>query len=226
MINKEGKKVTTKPWQTKQWRDMRKRILGDCCTQCGSTKKPLVIQHLKHPPGFSAIIRNIKLKFVAKKLKLKKFQPKLSTLEKKELERDACPNCQSLKIEFVRKAGDRKGPRRHVCRKCGDESFSPIKLLNPNDPIIKKLLREARNKILEQYEDKILEEANKINQQYHDRYMSGKDATTFCKRCAFIWDKHRKKLCKYCKVKFHGFQYGCFNCLNSNFPDSLSEVIS
>ena len=46
MRNTNGKEVTTKPWQLAEWRAIRKSKIGKACAQCGSSKPPLVLQHL------------------------------------------------------------------------------------------------------------------------------------------------------------------------------------
>ncbi|OLS29420.1 MAG: hypothetical protein HeimC2_00500 [Candidatus Heimdallarchaeota archaeon LC_2] len=207
MINKDGKKVTTKPWQTKRWREMRKRTIGDSCTQCGSEKKPLVIQHLNHPPKFSSIARKVRNKYLKKKLMLKKYRSKINKIELTKMERKACPKCDSLNVDFAKKRGDKKGIKRHVCRKCGHDNFIFIIILIPYDRDSQKLLTTINNQILDDYQGKILDEANEINQKFNNHYMSGKGATTFCKKCAYLWDIHKKKLCKICKSKYHSFSY-------------------
>ena len=37
-----------KPWETKEWKEMRERRIGDRCEQCESTDGPFVIQHFSH----------------------------------------------------------------------------------------------------------------------------------------------------------------------------------
>lgn len=52
MINKDGKKVTTTPWQTKEWRVRRKEVISrtDSCEWCkkkfSPPKNPAVVHHL------------------------------------------------------------------------------------------------------------------------------------------------------------------------------------
>ena len=50
MTRGEREITTTKPWQTKAWKEMREKKIGDKCEQCGSEKEPFVLQHLWHPP--------------------------------------------------------------------------------------------------------------------------------------------------------------------------------
>jgi len=51
MLNKENKSVSTKPWQTKEWKKLRDNLLKKKCKQCGNTND-LVLQHLWHPPSY------------------------------------------------------------------------------------------------------------------------------------------------------------------------------
>lgn len=46
MKSKSGEWVSTKPWQTKEWKDMRKCLIKDHCEMCGGTEI-LVLHHIK-----------------------------------------------------------------------------------------------------------------------------------------------------------------------------------
>lgn len=43
-------------WHTKEWKEMRSRLIGDRCEQCGSTEGPMVLQHHWHPPTFKQVL--------------------------------------------------------------------------------------------------------------------------------------------------------------------------
>ncbi len=45
-------KKLPKPWRRKKWKELRESKLESECKNCGSTEKPLVIQHTKHPRDF------------------------------------------------------------------------------------------------------------------------------------------------------------------------------
>ncbi len=219
MINKDGKKVTTKPWQTKRWRETRARLIKDECSQCGSEKKPMVLQHLWHSPPFRFVLRQVQNEFVDEKRKFKKYQPKIPKNIREGAERECCPKCNSTNINYCPKKGDRKGPKRYVCRKCELEEFNPgVKILLKDDGI-RKIMRENWKMITEKFNDEILRQTNEINKEYHEKYMSGEGTTTFCKKCAFLWDKQGKKLCTKCKKNYHPMRYnGCVECNNKKCP--------
>lgn len=126
-----------KPWHTKEWRELRNKLLKESCTQCGSDKKPLVLQHTWHPRKLSEIIKNVK----------------------REYNTD----------------------------------------LPDDEYIFKKALSEAFTE--------------------HDRYLTCDDTTTFCRKCAFLWDQKNKKLCLQCKsyIPLHVEESNCFNCFEEEF---------
>ena len=44
-------------WQSKEWKHIREALLGDRCEQCGTSDRPLVLQHNWHPPKFDQVRR-------------------------------------------------------------------------------------------------------------------------------------------------------------------------
>lgn len=52
-----GKK---KPWQTKEWKQKRNELIADRCTQCGTQKLPMVLQHTWHSPDIFALKKKIR----------------------------------------------------------------------------------------------------------------------------------------------------------------------
>ena len=66
------------------------------------------------------------------------------------------------------------------------------------------------------HEDDILREALAIGFEEHDRYISCSDTVTFCKKCAFMWDKNKRKICEGCGkwTPTYTTPDSCFTCLD------------
>ena len=69
------------------------------------------------------------------------------------------------------------------------------------------------------YEDAILSEALAIGYEQHKRYISCIDTVTFCKKCAYMWDTNKKKMCEKCGHWIPNYMTyeSCFNCLEEEF---------
>jgi predicted Zn-ribbon and HTH transcriptional regulator len=51
-------------------------------------------------------------------------------------------------------------------------------------------------------------------------YLSFKDTKTFCKVCAFNWDKNKMNICPKCKKNYKSFRFEtCKSCYTDNLPD-------
>jgi len=49
----------TKMWGSFWWKKERSKVIGNCCEQCGSERKPLVLQHLWQPPIYKDLKKEI-----------------------------------------------------------------------------------------------------------------------------------------------------------------------
>lgn len=193
MKNPEGKKVTTKPWQLVEWKRKREELLGDNCAQCGSSKKSLVLHHLRQPPPFFVIEAIVTLDLF-KEWNIK--PPMIPT--------NFCPECHSRRVR-VRKTI--KPP--WVCDGCHKGFEAP-----KEDLIIDQ--REERRLLIKFKEDNrelIQARCQSIQEENHKRYMSCEKTATFCHKCAFLWDMKGMSLCPKCKVHYKQFRFPyCFSC--------------
>ena len=209
-----------KPWQTKQWKEMRKQRIGDRCKQCGSTDGPFVLQHFSHeqpePPSKHTLVWELINEYG--------LYPGPPTIQKA-----GCPECRRSSLSERRT----KTPKWR-CIKCHNEFDDPIF----DDPIQVQVRSDSSagkdeyNKWLgvrrDVYNDFLAEHGDVVEQRYgaaladyeaerqaSDRkYMSGEGTATFCKKCAFLWDKKDMRLCANCKEHYHHFRYEtCFNCI-------------
>lgn len=94
------------------------------------------------------------------------------------------------------------------CEQCGatDGGFVLQHMWHP--PSMSQVLRETALSLgMKQDEPHVVYKAQEIYKKNHERYMSGKDTVTFCKKCAFLWDKHGLKLCERCRENYHSQDY-------------------
>ncbi|WP_404428006.1 hypothetical protein LG296_20670 (plasmid) [Ureibacillus chungkukjangi] len=116
---------TTKPWQTVAWKKKREKLIKDSCEQCGSTKGPMVLQHLWHPPSYKEHIGDIYEQFFIKAQNASSLPEATdeeveSFLSEFTEQREACPSCEMRSI-IKRKT---MSPI-YRCRKCGFEFNTP-----------------------------------------------------------------------------------------------------
>lgn len=182
-----------KPWQRSQWKRERDALIGDKCTQCGSKKKPLVLQHLWHPRGFDKILQDL----VGQDTWLDfKREYKLKISADFLVDRNSCPECGSLN---VRNRKTMSPP--WCCDKCGTGFEEPRvtkaftkesreKFKYGNDDY-KTFIQKQMQEFIRLYGSQYGKKAVLISIAENRRYLSFSDTTTFCKRCAFLWDEYR-----------------------------------
>ncbi len=95
-------KSLVKPWETKEWAELRSRHIKQYCEQCNS-EKDLTLQHLKQPISFASLRRIVHNHF----LEEYKEEHPIHAAEPPPVKRDACPRCSSTAIYHM-KTGDQK----------------------------------------------------------------------------------------------------------------------
>lgn len=233
-ITEAGEKIygsTTKPWQTEYWKKKRNELIKDSCEQCGSTKPPMVLQHMWHPSSYRNHVRIAYESF----LENEKLNGSLPGVKDEEVQlyldqftdtKESCPSCG------VRSISKRKTMKpTYRCAKCYHEFDEPKMVpYHPKlgvAPSFNDLKRGMENKrlqdyIWEMYGDEIRKRAILQGIEEHKRYMSLEDTKTFCKRCAFLWDRKRRKVCDVCKETLIPIQmHACYNCQKDGHPGVL-----
>jgi uncharacterized paraquat-inducible protein A len=82
--------------------------------------------------------------------------------------------------------------------------------------------RKLQDYIWETYGDEIRKGAILKGIQEHKRYMSLENTQTFCKRCTFLWDQKRKKVCDVCKENLIPIvMHACYECQKDGHPGVL-----
>lgn len=215
-----GDSKIKKPWHTKEWRILRASLLGDDCTQCGSKEKPFVLQHTWQPRKLSEIAREVRYKY---RPIYEEAHP-IPIVEQPEPEetRDGCPSCNRISIYWRKTTHDWRCGNAH-CKTIFKEPASVPVLSTKQYQEWSEKQKEIKQTWYEQFrentEEKVLSEALPIGFMEHDRYLTCKDTTTFCVKCAFMWDKRGKKLCSQCKsfIPVHIAEPQCFTCLDKEF---------
>lgn len=208
MLNEDGKFVSTRPWKTKEWRDMRNDLIKDYCEQCGSTKEPFVLHHIK---GHS-------YSWINKKVLIRRmFNDYLpSHVDKDDLKDvERCPKCSKASLS-KRKT---KYPI-YRCSSCYHEFDTP-KIVSEVKKIGKERYKKIFKDFLEEKKEEIEETFLKECKESQDKYMSGEDTKTFCRKCAYLWDIKHLSLCPKCKKEYKPlrfeFCYECYKIANKDF---------
>lgn len=193
----------SKVWHTKEWLEMRNRLIKGVCDQCGSLEGPMVLQHLWHPPQYAVISGQVFSHILRTLLESNKLSlPK----------RMCCPTCMSLSI----RSRQSMQPK-WVCIRCNNSFDTP----HQKEVVDKEVCRTIGKK----YGRSIHALSKEISEKYHKLYMSGSGTITMCKKCAFLWDVKNMRLCQVCKKNYHKAQYPCCSeCKDSDYkPESYPD---
>lgn len=225
-------KSTTKPWQTAAWKKNRETIIKDSCEQCGGSKGPMVIQHLWHPPEYKDNIREIFAEYYLKEQKNNTLPEAtdddvLAVMSGYTEQKEVCPSCE------MRSISKRKTMTPlYRCSKCKHEFDEPkMALFNPElnavappmENIKKSITRNKQEEFVwNTYGGEMRTLAVLKGIQDHKRYISMVDTKTFCKRCAFLWDKKRLKVYAVCKETLIILSmHACDDCQDEGHPAFL-----
>ena len=216
----------SKPWHTKEWREMRERRLGNRCEQCDSTDGPFVIQHFSHdysePPSKDVIVWDLMREYGS--------YPPWPTVQ-----RLGCPQCNRCSLTERKKLEPK-----WRCIGCHHEFDEPVTVAIPiNNRTEKAAFENWKKKVLfPAHDDFLVAHQDLVEQHYrpamdaydkeqkasYHKYISGDGTATFCKKCAFLWDKKEMMLCGKCKKNYHPFKYDrCFNCLPRRRKTEVKE---
>jgi len=207
MINKKGKTVSTKPWQTAEWKKLRKELLKDYCEQCGSKNGPFVLHHIQKSPSIKITGYKVEGEIFndycrQNNIRADKHGQLYTTIQKQGIK---CPICSITLSEYHRRKDGM-----YVCTN-GHIVEHPI------EGIVEKKLNIAKTRLKrcvkqEMYEI-IRQETIRQQKLAYENYLKGADTKTFCKKCAYLWDIRGKKLCSKCKEHYYSFEYQtCYEC--------------
>lgn len=213
----------SKPWQTNEWKHLREQTLKDHCEQCETTEGIMVIQHFWHPQEYSTIQYSIVGRYLDEYYS--KFINDYGIELELEIERlwneqaienYTCPNCSSINFS-ERKT---KTPK-YRCNKCKLEFDEAVieKLLGlstKNEFTTSFTRKYINEKIWVSFKSLIRKEALLESIAQHKKYIAFDGTKTFCKKCAFLWDKKGMKLCDECKSNYHNRGKSlCSSCIST-----------
>ncbi len=203
-------------WYDKEWQSVSSEKKLDHCTQCGTREGIMVLQHLWHGRTYSGIKSMIQNKLFEDAIKLNPFRLNQEELASLKETKELCPKCERSSIYH------RKNKVPHwICTPCGFEFEEPVicaDFINPRKILL--LQGKHSRKILQSIKDSQKDYIERTSFTiYIDDYIRYKecrdnDITTFCKKCAYMWDVQNCKLCDVCKQKYHSFLYPtCRDCI-------------
>jgi hypothetical protein len=197
--------VTALPnvWQTKEWKEQRESLIGDCCAVCETTQGPFVLQHLFHCYSFKEVCQIVK-----EGLRLQLLPQVAATVTDAVVEahigpgkeRQACPICTSVSIR------ERKTMEpRYICSRGENGWHRPAGFSTPvavryyekqkttDFNSAKAIAREFLVSVamvaeLRKHDDAIQHEATLRSLRQSLIYRSLKHTATYCKICAFKED--------------------------------------
>ncbi|OKQ18295.1 hypothetical protein H058_00835 [Vibrio antiquarius] len=199
----------TKPWHRKEWKLERDSLIANSCTQCGAhgDTQPMVLQHLRHPRTIDVIFNQLASPELEKNAVERDAYIKELLENSDELnhfpigEREGCPKCESTNVRFRKTRNEwdclsKKSRGGRVVWRCGNSFETPLMLREPTPEqkrqisaisgALKKQAYEKYNTlaIRESYGKEAVLESIKDT----ERYLSFKDTTTYCKKCAYLMD--------------------------------------
>ena len=219
LIDLQHHAVSKKPWQYKEWKDTRSKIIKDTCVQCESNDGIMVLQHLSHPRKHQFIIEQLAHDELEKHgaIVAEEFEQfiennkEIKAIEKKA--RNCCPSCNSTNIKF-KKTSEKwhchstKSRNGRVIRRCKAEFATPSEVMEFSKEAIAERKRieasfrskskNSKAKILDKYG----KEAVLTSIAESEYYYSCEDTVTFCKKCAYLMDQKNLYMCPSCKEYF------------------------
>lgn len=205
-------------WQTAEWKQLRERLLRPPCEQCGAAEGPHTLQHMWHPQTVSE--RAAALRAEHKERAWQQFatehggDPKFHDRYVPDgALRPGCPRCggwvlqerkseKALAVMTRFRCGTQRNNR--YCHYEFDEpvDVQPIKLLDRTS-LLRQAFRAAHGPVDQVTQDAIVLEATMLAVEDFAAYMSGEGTSTFCKRCAYMWDIKGLRLCMECRDGWH-----------------------
>lgn len=198
-------------WQTKEWKANKKKVIKLFCEKCGKTDGTMVVQHPYHPPTIVEIINYLSgndgpiiQTFIEKAKELLADQYALILPE----QRECCPKCGSVAVRWhktdqVWKCLGTIGKYRGMgaFKTACNYLFSEPSYLLEYSPASKKAIARLNQKAYELAQatkdacwreqcNKYGKEAVIESLRWSSWYLSLEGTKTYCKKCAFLEDKH------------------------------------
>lgn len=206
-------------WGSSHWRKLRQTLIANHCDQCGSFEPPLTLQHQRQPPRFSELMRRIRSDH--QRASWLTFLESYPVQKFTEL-RQVCPCCASPSIYYRKRLTPHWkciGPR------CGRSFDEPASATLPDRDAIAALRQERWIAFRRDYQNSYERTEKEIGRlailaavDWTLLYVSGADAVTHCRTCAYMWDMKGLKLCSACRKDWT--EIWTVTCLTCN-PDYI-----
>lgn len=235
-------------WQTKDWKDRRKKLLKDKCELCNS-HEGLKIQHLSHPRKYAEIERLVTRKYANSSGVAE------SAINIDDFKMYVTNNYDYNPVPYCPQCNDNRPNKRvkkqpqYRCAVCKHE-FDKPKFISFEELVeffiqdeesiavrdkcfvsknswknqnslrqIKYWWKKELAKMIN--EQAIQKEAFILYLEDNIRYLSFEDAITACTKCATNYDLNKLELCPQCKNRYKGLEYPtCVECL----PDDKKKA--
>ena len=210
-------------WQTKEWKQRRAELIKDHCEQCGSTDGPFTLQHFNQPPSIYDLVGGI-----VNRDRWEDWQAHYEANPEDPTpitrRRAACPRCGGISILERKTKTPRYRCNTQVKGTCHFEFDDPVEVdwidTRATASRVQTGYKSRREAFNAQWDH---EHVNEIARLYtagmiqlldaHTKYMRMEETATFCKRCAYLWDVKRVRLCETCGVGYHPHeQEQCDEC--------------
>lgn len=208
-------------WRTKAWAELRERLIQKQCGQCGASEGPFTLHHLTQSVTLTDFVREIRNRvfqgFRAELGESEAFQAIGGRFVPDGGPRPGCEYCGGTNLrERMRNRRAHAGKSRFVCetmragKVCKREFEEPV-LLQPirlQTPASQRyhLIQQRFAEYYASIEEDIYRSASILAIRQFARYMAGIDTTTFCKRCAYLWDVKAMRLCQQCRNGWHAHE--------------------
>lgn len=209
------------PWHWKSWKAARTQVLGCACETCGAGKDAILyVQHTIRLPKISTHKELAKNNLAARDVEpvdTPSLHQRLYAIRDREEpeERDCCPDCGSLSIQYRKKAATWICNSKSTGRYCAHVFTVPAKKSALTTDQKKSIRREKhrvwRDTMLNR-EDDWMRDAMLAWIAEMRVYLSLKHTKTLCKRCAFLEDMTDLKPCRSCGFAFPRTEQVCPDC--------------
>ena len=213
------------PWHWKSWRAARKEVLGPACETCGAGEEAILyVQHTIRLPSINRHKERARLATVEKGIELVDYlvlRGKMDAIRDsvEANERDCCPKCESLSIQYRKRAGTWICNSKSTGKYCANVFAVPFKKValtadQKNFMRVQKH-RTWRSTILNR-DDDWMRDAILAWISEMRVYLSLKHIKTLCKRCAFLEDMTDLKPCLSCGATYPKSEQVCPECESSS----------
>lgn len=213
------------PWHWKSWKAARKHVLGSTCETCGAGQEAILyVQHTVRLPSISEHKELAKLAMTSRKIEpidysgLREQMYAIRDAEEPK-ERDCCPKCASLSIQYRKKAANWICNSKSTGHYCAHVFAVPTKKLaltaEQKTSIRREKHRTWRSTILNR-DDDWMRDAMLGWLGDMRVYLSLQHTKTLCKRCAFLEDMTDLKPCQSCGFAYSKTEQVCPDCEHSD----------